>query len=69
MSNTYDRITNQASKILDLLDDVSASLENVLLAHGKDMTPADFAARSKRCKEARELCDELLRPAAEQEEE
>lgn len=59
--NTYDQITSRASEILDLLDDVSASLENTLLQFGSQMTPGDFAARTRRCQEARKLCDALLR--------
>ena len=66
--NTYDYITNRASEILDLLDDVSASLENTLLQFGSQMTPPDFAARTRRCQEARKLCDALLRPDPQTEE-
>jgi hypothetical protein len=49
------------AEALDLLDDVSAALENVLLHHGDDMTPGDRAQRQALVKRARELCDQALR--------
>lgn len=47
--------------LLEMLDNVSAALDNTLLAHGAAMTKADLTARSKLCLEARAVCDHLLR--------
>lgn len=49
-------------ELLDLLDDVSASLENVLAAHGNQMTPSDRTSRQALVDRARKLCDQELRP-------
>lgn len=48
-----------AWQLCDMLDDVSASLENSLLHHGQRMTPEDRQARSARCAEARALVARL----------
>lgn len=58
------RLIGGAPKLLDLLDDVSASLETLLAQHGETMGN-DFAPRHALCKRARELCDSFLRSAPE----
>lgn len=46
-------MTDDTPDLLELLDDVSASLETVLLHQGKQMTPSDYAARKKLVAQAR----------------
>ena len=45
----------EQEKLVDMLDDVTASLETVLLHQGKQMTPADYAARKALAVKARNL--------------
>lgn len=45
----------EQEKLIDVLDDVTASLETVLLHQGKQMTPADYAARKALTAKARNL--------------
>lgn len=52
MKPTYD-------ELLEMLDNVSASAENMLLV--LKMNPADWRRRNKIITEAREVCDRLLR--------
>jgi hypothetical protein len=49
-------------EILQLLDDVSASLNNCLVSYGKLMMAEDRNARLALVVRARKLCDEKLRP-------
>jgi hypothetical protein len=48
-------------ELLDMLDNVSASLDSVMLAHGASMTEGDRVARAKLASAARAVCDALLR--------
>lgn len=45
----------EQEKLIDVLDDVTASLETVLLHHGKQMTPADYMDRKALAVKARNL--------------
>lgn len=51
----------EQEKLIDVLDDVTASLETVLLHQGKQMTPADYQARKNLTVKAREMV-RALRP-------
>ncbi len=55
------RVAQKIYPIVNLLDDVSASLENVLLHQGELMSKTDRHTRTGRTEAARVLCDELLR--------
>ena len=47
--------------LLEMLDNVSASLENVMVAYGTSMSEADWIARDRIASAARAVCDALLR--------
>lgn len=56
----HEALNNQ--QVLELLDNVSAAFETVMWQFGDLMYPADKASRSELVKQARQLCDSLLRP-------
>lgn len=49
-------------ELLEMLDNVSATAENLYHQNGQPMTGADRRARMKVIKQARDTCDKLLRP-------
>ena len=55
-------------QLLDLLDDVSAAAENMLLHYGSTMPEADAAARGQLIFKARDICNHELRPQGAEEE-
>ena len=50
-----------AIDLLDMLDDVSAIAESLLLSNIQSMTAGDLSSRYKKIREARDLCDAFLR--------
>jgi hypothetical protein len=49
-------------ELLELLDDVSAAAENMLLHYGSTMPEADAAQRGQLILRARDICNAELRP-------
>lgn len=49
------------AEALDLLDDVSAALKNVMAQFGNQMRPADRSSRDDLVERARAVCDTHLR--------
>lgn len=56
-------LLSQSARAIELLDDVSAAFETVLYASCLGMPPDDFRQRESLVREARALCDKILRPA------
>lgn len=59
MNELYERATENLGDVLDLLDQLSASMENVLLAPGVRMAEADRTSRGRNASAARALLQRI----------
>lgn len=62
-------LVRERNEFLEMLDNVSATLETMLVAFGGRLSDECESQRKKICQEARDRCDALLRPNADADEE